>query len=50
MFLYGKTISTYFEASGGERARELKAKGLNNTDIAQALNVTPRTVANYLKS
>jgi len=32
-----------------ERARVLKAQGLTHTEIAQALNVTPRTVGNYLK-
>lgn len=32
-----------------ERARELKAQGLKNREIAQALNITIRTVGNYLK-
>lgn len=32
-----------------ERAKELKAQGLKNKEIAQALNVTIRTVGNYLK-
>jgi DNA invertase Pin-like site-specific DNA recombinase len=32
-----------------ERAKELKAKGLTHDEIAAALSVTKRTVANYLK-
>lgn len=32
-----------------ERAKELKGRGLKNIEIAQALDVSPRTVANYLK-
>jgi len=31
-----------------ERAKQLKKQGLQNTEIATALNVTPRTVSNYL--
>lgn len=32
-----------------DRARALKAQGLKNIEIAAALGVSPRTVANYLK-
>lgn len=32
-----------------ERAKALRVRGLKNTEIAEALGVTPRTVANYLK-
>ncbi len=31
-----------------ERAKQLKKQGLQNHEIATALNVTPRTVSNYL--
>ena len=33
-----------------ERAKALKAQGLTHAEIAQALNVTIRTVGNYLKN
>lgn len=33
-----------------ERAKQLKGQGLKNEEIAQALNVSKRTVSNYLKA
>ena len=32
-----------------ERAKDLKNQGLTHAEIAQALNITIRTVGNYLK-